>query len=161
MIPVSEFKRMLKIENELIVKQTAGLSQADTLIQPSPSGNCMNWVLGHLLESQIIMLEMLGGLSPLPQSDLKRYERESEPILHEEPGVLSVDTLLAGLEKLHQSITVRLDEMDEADFVQEIKIGERTRTRGWQVFFLHFHYTYHLGQLELLRQLTGRTDKII
>ncbi len=24
-----------------------------------------------------------------------------------------------------------------------------------------FHYTYHLGQLELLRQLTGRTEKLI
>jgi hypothetical protein len=27
--------------------------------------------------------------------------------------------------------------------------------------FLHFHYTYHLGQLETLRQLAGRRDKVI
>ena len=29
------------------------------------------------------------------------------------------------------------------------------------VAFLHWHETYHVGQLELLRQLAGTNDKII
>ena len=32
---------------------------------------------------------------------------------------------------------------------------------GEGTVFLHFHYTYHVGQLEVLRQLAGKTDKLI
>jgi hypothetical protein len=152
---------MLKIENNLIHEQTNGLSQHDTLIQPEPSGNCMNWVLGHLLDSQITMLSLLGGESPVEPAVLERYRRESEPILVEGEGVLELQTLLAGHDQVFASITTQLNEMTEADFEQEIQQGERRMTRGWRVFFLHFHYTFHIGQLELLRQMAGKTDKII
>ena len=30
-----------------------------------------------------------------------------------------------------------------------------------RIFFLYFHETYHVGQTELLRQLTGVDDKVI
>ena len=61
MITKADLIKMLVIENNLIHDQTNGLNQADTLIQPQ-GGNCMNWVLGHLLESQIIMLKALNGI---------------------------------------------------------------------------------------------------
>lgn len=30
-------------------RNTAGLSHEDSLVQPQPAGNCLNWVLGHIL----------------------------------------------------------------------------------------------------------------
>ncbi len=161
MITIPELSRMLSIENEIIHDQTGGLTQADTLVQPRPSGNCMNWVLGHLLESQISLLAALGGESPFDPARLTRYERESQPILGEEPGVLPLDQLLAGHDAVFAAIDARLGELSEADFEEEIQIRDRPVKRGWRVFFLHFHYTYHIGQLEFLRQLAGKTDKII
>jgi uncharacterized damage-inducible protein DinB len=161
MIAISDFVRMLSIENELIHDQTNGLSQAETLVQPQPSGNCMNWVLGHLLESQISMLKALGGESPIDAQELERYRRESDPIAGEDPGVLPLERLLEGHDQVHAAIITCLNAMTDADFDQEIQQGERKVKRGWRVFFLHFHYTYHVGQLELLRQLAGRTEKII
>jgi len=161
MITIPELSRMLSIENEIIHDQTGGLTQADTLVQPRPSGNCMNWVLGHLLESQISLLSALGGESPFDPARLARYERESQPILGEEPGVLPLDQLLAGHDAVFAAIDARLGELSEADFEEEIQIRDRPVKRGWRVFFLHFHYTYHIGQLEFLRQLAGKTDKII
>jgi hypothetical protein len=161
MIHVTDFIKMLSIENSLIQTQTAGLNQADTLIQPAPSGNCMNWVLGHTLENQIELLTTLGGESPLAGATLAVYGRESEPVRADGPGVLPLETLLDGHARLHAALAARLAEMTDADFDREVRLGERVMSLGWRVFFLHFHYTYHIGQLELLRQLAGKTEKLI
>jgi hypothetical protein len=160
MITKADLIKMLVIENNLIHDQTNGLSQADTLIQPQ-GGNCMNWVLGHLLESQISMLKSIDGISPIDPVLLGRYKRESAPITADGEGVLSLDALLDGHDKVHAAIAVRLSDMSETDFEVEIQQGERKVIRGWRVFFLHFHYTYHIGQLEQLRQLAGKTEKVI
>jgi hypothetical protein len=160
MITIVDLIKMLVIENNLIHDQTNDLSQIDTLIQP-PGGNCMNWVLGHLLESQVSMLKALDGNPPIDPVLLDRYKRESAPITADSEGVLSLEALLDGHDKVHAAIAARLSEMSESDFAVEIQQGERKVIRGWRVFFLHFHYTYHIGQLEQLRQLAGKTEKII
>ena len=77
MFSTQEFIRILSIEQNVVQMQTKELTQADTLIQPQPGGNCMNWVLGHLLDNQITVLELLGGESPVSQSELAAYQRES------------------------------------------------------------------------------------
>ena len=161
MITIQDFIRLLTMENNLIHDQTNGLTQADTLIQPLPGGNCMNWVLGHLLESQISMLKALDGISPIDPVLLDRYKRESAPIKLHGEGVMTLQSLLEGHDTLNAAIVNRLSEMNEVDFEVEIQQGERKVIRGWRVFFLHFHYTYHIGQLELLRQLAGKTEKVI
>jgi hypothetical protein len=161
MITVQEFSRLLAIENNLILSQAEGLSHADMLLQPQPSGNCMNWVLGHILDSQIDMLQALGQESPLPGLDLGLYQRESQRLIQDGPGVLRPEALLDGLTTLHKALLAALAACGEEDFAREISANGRTMTLGWRLFFLHFHYTYHVGQLELLRQLSGRTDKIV
>lgn len=161
MISIGDFSKMLTIESNLIKAQTAGLAQADTLIQPSPGGNCMNWVLGHTLESLLEMLELLGGEAPLDRLALSTYRRESEPVRGDGPGVWTLEALLDGHARVQAALAARLSQMSEADFAAEVRFGERVMTLGWRAFFLHFHHTYHVGQLEMLRQLAGRTEKII
>ena len=47
--------------NVSVVKmQTQGLTHADTLIQPHFGGNCLNWVLGHIVENRDRILELIG-----------------------------------------------------------------------------------------------------
>jgi hypothetical protein len=161
MISKSDFIRILTVNHNLIKKQTEGLSQADTLIQPQPSGNCMNWVLGHALENQVTLLELLGARSPINGETLVAYRRESEPVRDEGEGVLSLERLLEAHEVVHNALIAWLEEMNEGDFSREIQYNERTTTLGWRFLFSYFHYTYHVGQLELLRQLAGRTEKVI
>jgi len=51
--------------------------------------------------------------------------------------------------------------MQDDDFGKEIEWNGKSVTVGWKVYFFFFHFTYHLGQLELLRNLAGRTEKVI
>lgn len=161
MIQIADLIRMLSIENNVVHDQTSGLTHADTLIQPQPGANCMNWVLGHMLENQVSLLEAIGGELPIQSAALERYQRTSEPVMQDEPGLPTLEELLDGHDRVHAAISARLAEMSDADFAVEIPRGDRMVTRGWRVFFLHFHYTYHLGQLEFLRQAAGKTDKVI
>ena len=161
MLSPKDFIRLFTIENDLIKNQTAGLTQAETLIQPQPSGNCMNWVLGHILETQVTLLTAVGGVSPVDPGALAIYKRESEPITAGGPGVLPVERLLADIDAVHAALAARLAEMGPEDFAVEIQQGERRFTLAWRLLFLHFHYTYHVGQLELLRQLAGHGEKIV
>ncbi len=161
MIPISDFRKILSMELEIIKEQTKGLTQADTLIQPQPGGNCMNWVLGHLLDNQVLVLEILGGESPIGKTVLSRYTRESDPIAAGSGGILELDTLLDWHVKVNTALKTRLDQMTETDFDQELMLWDKNATLGWRVFFLHFHYTYHIGQLEFLRNLAGHTEKVI
>jgi hypothetical protein len=161
MLTTQDFIQLYAIEQGIIERQTAGLTQADTLIQPQPSGNCMNWVLGHLLETQLGVLALLGQAAPIDLAEVAIYRRESEPIRGNQAGVLSLERLLEHHRTVTTLIGARLAEMSDADFATVITRGERTMTVGYRLFFLHFHYSYHVGQLELLRQLAGKIDKVI
>lgn len=161
MISISDFKRILSMEQEIIEEQTRDLTQADSLIQPQPGGNCLNWVLGHLLHNLILILVSLGGISPIETQALKRYERGSEPVKGQADDVLDISFLLKGLQTIHQNVQKKLDLMTEVDFDREVPHWDSTAPLGWRVFFLQFHHTYHIGQLEPLRNLAGRTEKVI
>lgn len=51
--------------------------------------------------------------------------------------------------------------MNEAEIDVEIPKIQRSARRGWMLFFMEFHHAYHIGQLELLRNLAGHTEKVI
>jgi len=161
MITIRNLQRIFEMENEIIHDQVNGLTQEDSLLQPQPGGNCLNWVLGHLLTNQVEIILAMGGTPPFNPAQVARYDRDSEPIRGEEEGVLPLYTLVSMHDQIHEVLNQLLDTAREEDFEKEILIGERKMTLGWRVFFLHFHYTYHIGQLEFLRQLAGKLDKII
>ena len=118
-------------------------------------------MLGHALDTLVTILETLGGSSPVDKKSLARDPHGSEPVLQEGPGVWNLEDLLAGFDQVGKTITSRLQMMQDEDFEKEIEWNGKTVTVGWKVLFFFFHYTYHLGQLELLRNLAGRTEKVI
>src|SRR5258707_13686376 len=70
----------------VIGRQTAGLTHADSLLQPAMRGNCLNWVLGHIAASRNVILRMLGEEPVLTVEYAERYKRGSEPVLGAEEG---------------------------------------------------------------------------
>jgi len=169
MITISEYARMLEMEQDIIHLQTEGLSDADLLTQPPNGGNCMEWVLGHIADGLATILRVLDALPPENLPDLRRYRRGSAPILGPAAGLLGRRMIeqrqiqaKEALDMLQAAAQTRLAEMDEAAFDEEIIIfGDQARRRGWWALFVLFHHSYHVGQLEILRNIAGKTDKII
>lgn len=161
MIRIEDFAKMLEGEHEIMRQQTADLNQADSLLQPQPGGNCLNWVMGHLVVNLFEILEILEGELPEDLPDLTRYRIGSEPIQGEGDGVLSLQELIESYTELNNAVLNRLGGMSEADFEQEVDFWQGKKQRGYVAFFYFFHHTYHLGQLEYLRNLAGKTEKVI
>jgi uncharacterized damage-inducible protein DinB len=146
--------------NAMIVKmQAEGLTNEDSL-RRIPNGNCLNWVVGHIVVSRDDVLETLGE-PPVMGDQGVRYKRGSEPLTKADEGMLPLEELLTWLERSQERIAAALSRMDEAALTREIVTGDRKRTAGQQAFFQYFHESYHVGQTELFRQLAGRDDKII
>ncbi len=161
MITAKEYQSMLEGNLELIKEQIKDVSDSEMLIQPPNGGNCMLWTLGHLTESLIPILRFLDGKKTEGLTDLSRFERGSEPILGPEAGLMTASELMTAYEVLHQAVLEKLEPMTDADFDEEVPGFGRPARRGWMLFFMEFHHAYHIGQLELLRNLAGHTEKII
>jgi uncharacterized damage-inducible protein DinB len=162
MITIQDYIRLLNSNAEIIKLQTAGLTMTDMLAQPANGGNCMLWVLGHLTDNLNEILAVVGGTSPENMMDLSRFARGSQPITGYEADLPTPEQLLAAYDQLHDAVISRLGETDEAYFDEEIELWPGSKaTRGWYAYFFSFHHSYHIGQLELLRNLAGHTEKLI
>ena len=148
--------------NASIIKlQAAGLGHADSVLQPPYRGNCLNWVLGHILESRNTVLGLLGGEAALDPTVASRYARDSEPIVADGPGIAPLEELLRALDQSQEQISGKLAALSAEDYERETPFISRAMPLSEIIFFMYFHECYHTGQTEPLRQLAGKNDKVI
>lgn len=141
--------------------QTAGLNQEDSLLQTDYNINCLNWTLGHILVYRGRILTMTGGQAPFTDGELDRYLRESEPITDDGPGVWPLEKLIGTIASSQEMIDEVVGDLSDEGFAAESEVDGRMVRLSKRLFFDYFHDTYHTGQTEILRQVTGKADKII
>lgn len=148
------------MNNRVLHRQIDGLTHADSLVQPPVRGNCLNWILGHILVHRDYVLDALGSEKLLDEETTKRYDRESAPITEDGDDVMSFETQVALLDESLARISAALAGATAESLAADLPDGVM-QTVGRSVDFLHWHETYHIGQTELLRQLAGKDDKVI
>ncbi|MBU0496013.1 MAG: DinB family protein [Chloroflexi bacterium] len=148
------------LTQQVIHLQTEGLTHADSLLQPPFRGNCLNWVLGHIVEGRNRALVALGEPPIWGETETARYQRGAAPITRDKPAQ-PLEDLLRDLDESQERIATALARLAPGALAQSVQIGQHERSRGGHVAFLHWHETYHTGQLELLRQLAGTNDVVI
>ncbi|MEP7291659.1 MAG: DinB family protein [Chloroflexota bacterium] len=146
----------------ILTRQTAGLTHADSLLQLPFRGNCLNWVIGHILSRRNEMLELVGAETVGTEVQRARYNTGSEPITRHEDA-LSFEQILADLATAQERLIAGLELMTPDDLNAPVTTIQKDppptveeRLRG-----LLWHETYHVGQTEILRQLAGTNDKVI
>ena len=151
----------LERNSGIIKAQTQGLTHSDSLRQLPFRGNCLNWVLGHIAANRNDMLLFLGEKAILSEAHGTRYGYGSEPVCGDAGDILTLEQLLAALEKGQEALAARLENIAAEELEREVQSFLGTTTLGQLVFFLYWHESYHAGQTELLRQLAGKDDKVI
>ena len=150
---------LFKVNHHLLKRQAEGLTHEESLLQMPFRGNCLNWVLGHILVSRDRALELLGIKSNWTDAEIERYKFDSEPITSaDDPAVLPLERLLADIETTQKQLEEGFAEISEAQLAEK---DENGRTVAERLLFIAWHEGYHTGQTEYLRQLAGRDDKII
>jgi hypothetical protein len=137
----------------LIHHLTDDLTQTESLLQPPFEANCLNWVVGHIVNGRNSALKVLGQSPVWDEAAVARYKTGSDPIRGPGCGERSLDALLADLDAAAQRIAAALATMSEADLARLVKTDRGVKSVAHHVAGLHWHETYHTGQLELLRAL--------
>ena len=145
---------------QIVKMQTDGLSHADSLLLPPFRANCLNWVIGHILEGRNRVVSLLDQDPFWGEEVLSRYARGSNSIVSDEQA-LPLERLLEDLDRSQDLIEAGLDRITPGQLAQPVAGDRRGRTLGELLEDLHWHETYHLGQLEILRQLAGTDDVVI
>jgi hypothetical protein len=139
----------------LIDKFAADLTHEDSIAQPLFRANSFNWVLGHILVSRDRVLRLLDRSPILQEAETKLYDTGSVPI--SSATAVSFEKLMHSLDLSQKSITDGLTSLNPQD-LEKIYDEERNQTVGDRIAGLHWHETYHVGQLEILRQVNGERE---
>lgn len=136
----------------LINKLVDGLSNDDSLVQPPFEANCLNWVLGHILAGRNEALTYLHAEPIWGETELARYKTGSPPIT-EADEALSLGRLMSDFEESQGRILAALENVSPEALAEVVDTRFGERPAGQHIAGLHWHETYHTGQLELLRAL--------
>jgi uncharacterized damage-inducible protein DinB len=141
----------------------SGLTHEDSLIQPQPGGNCMNWVVGHLVRTYNNNILPLLGQEPVLAADiLKSYERGSAE-LHNPSEALPLDELLAAWDETTNRVDAGLAAVTPKALNRPAPFSPRNNsdeTVRSLLSIVIFHQAYHCGQTGLLRRMAGKEGAI-
>ena len=151
------------LRNVRVLKmQTDNLSHEQSLLQLPFRGNCLNWIVGHILTNRNNVFKLLGAADMIEDVDVSQYQRDSDPITPDSDEVIRLEELLAMLDRYQENLEKVLSNMPDSEFERKLAFfGNTEMTVGEWLLFFYFHDTYHIGQSEILRQAAGMDDKII
>ena len=139
----------------LIGKFAAGLTLEDSIAQPPFKANTFNWVLGHILVSRDRALRLLDLAPVLDLTEKSLYETGSIPVNVE--TAVSLNRLLQILDASQTALVGGLEAVS-AEALEELYDDQRKQSVEDRLAGLHWHETYHVGQLEILRQVSGERE---
>jgi hypothetical protein len=153
----------LETNYNVIQRQVKGLTHEDSLLQPPFRGNCLNWVMGHLIWRRDSMLQLLDEPTVWTKTQHARYERDSQPITSGDDA-FRFEQIMADFGTAQERLVNTLKQRTAENLMEvqkELVPGAPPQSIAEWLHFLVWHETYHVGQTELLRQLTGVNDKVI
>lgn len=156
---IAVYRQMAGVIHRVASLAVQDITHEESLAQPGPNGNCINWILGHLIRVNDNIMRLLGQN---PLGGFERYERGGAPIKNGE-GAADFSKLLQAWDESTRRIDeglsgITLDALDRpAPFSPTGNPNETVRSL---LTTLLFHQSYHTGQLGMLRRIAGKPGAI-
>jgi len=146
---------LFQLTHYAVTVNTAGVTHEESLQAPPAGGNCMNWVLGHIVASRNGVLLALGEKPVWTAERFDHYKRGSDG-LADRAKAIRFDAILADFNASQKTIESALGRISDADLAASLAQEDIPKN----VATLHFHESYHTGQLGILRRFLGKTGAI-
>ncbi|HEX2076609.1 MAG TPA: DinB family protein [Longimicrobium sp.] len=160
---VEVFQHQARMAHQVVRVNTEGLTHEDSLVQPQPDGNCLNFVLGHLLNVYDQALPLLGQRPVLGAEALHRYRRGAPP-LTDPAEAMPFSELLAAWDTASERFQAGLATLDPEAMERPMpgpdSGGKLTETVRSLLATILFHQAYHAGQTGVLRRIAGKPGAI-
>lgn len=156
---VDALRMLFGINYEVLKNNLDGITHEQSLLQPQGGGNCLNWVLGHIVATRDIALQLLKQEPVWSKEEAASYRRGSPPI-RDAAQAQPLDKIFADLGRSQDRLAAALAQATESQLsapAPDRSVGE---TVGDTLFVLHMHDAYHAGQTGLLRRMAGHQGAI-
>ena len=153
------YRQMAGMIHRVVSLATQDISHEESLTQPGPNVNCMNWVLGHLIRVNDNVIRLVGQQ---PLGGFERYERGGAPLKNGDDAT-DFKTLLQAWDESTRRINQGLSEITAERLDQAAPFspsGNPNETVRSLLTTLFFHQSYHTGQLGMLRRFAGKPGAI-
>lgn len=153
---------LFEFSYNVTLANTEGFTHEDSLRQP-PAGNCLNWIVGHIVATRQHIVGLLGGRPLWTKEEMPRYDRRSDAILGEGPGVLRFDRIRADLDRTQELMRAAWKTIDAGRLAAPLPPDQnpfQLETVGEMLAAFAFHESYHAGQCGVLRRLLGKDGAI-
>jgi uncharacterized damage-inducible protein DinB len=159
---VEIFRLSMQVTDQVLKMNLKDITHEESLIAPQPAGNCLNWVVGHLVCIYNEMLPLLDQ-APLAERDkLQRYARGTAPIQNAteamqfgELQTLWQQTIARVEDGLANLTPEQLDSLAPSSPTNNPKETVRSL-----LTVISFHQAYHAGQTGTLRRIIGKPGAI-
>ena len=159
----NELAQMYEFSYGAIKRNLDDVTNEDSLVQPPGAGNCLNWVLGHIVVARNTILSLAGG-TPVVGDDVAAYYRRGSEPLRLGDKVPDLATLRGLLSDTQQQLVPALAALSDEALAQPVPEQMRrpplTGSVADALIRLHYHEGYHNGQMGLLRRLAGKEGAI-
>ncbi len=156
MIDAEQLITLYTTTYDIIKRQTADMTQAESQLQFPFDGNCLNWTLGHITVARCNLLSMLDETDTVwDWAEAKRYIPGSAPITSSEDAC-PLDKILEALDRTQERLTEVLKNTSQ----EKLDSPFEDKTLGETLAFYNTHEAYHTGQIELCRRLAGKKEVI-
>ncbi|MCP3960100.1 MAG: DinB family protein [bacterium] len=147
----------LGYNNYTFHRNTEGVSHQESLVQPHPGGNCLNWVVGHLASSRDQMRGLVGLAPTLGENESPVYARSAEP-LTDASKAADFDQLTAAFAQDQDDILTAVAGLTAEQLAAPAPFSPGNNPRETVATLLAglvFHEAYHIGQTGVLRRIAG------
>jgi uncharacterized damage-inducible protein DinB len=141
----------------VVLANLKGLADEQYFQAPQGGGNCLNWVLGHLVQARNGALIMLGQDPVIDAGLIDRYQRGSDAVTADDDAVPSVD-LRSAFKRSQRGLLTGLDGLTDGAIAAPAPFSptnDPDETVGSLLAGLLFHEAYHAGQLGVIRRTLG------
>lgn len=159
---IDVLRHQTRLVHRVVQINVDGVTQAESLVQPQPAGNCMNWVVGHLLAIYHNVLPLLGQEPVLDATALKRYDRGSAP-LRNSADALDISELMKAWDECCMRVDAGLASLSDetlAEPAPRSPTNNPNETIGSLLSTVCWHQAYHSGQLGVIRRIAGKPGAI-
>ena len=158
----SDLAKMFEFSYAAIQRNLQDLTHAESIFTPQNGGNCLNWVLGHVVVARNGALNLIGSTPVQLGEKMALYQRGSAPSGGEQ--YLDLATLRGFLDDSHQRLIPELAGISDSVLARSVPEPYNrpplTGSIGDALIRLHYHEGYHNGQIGLLRRMAGKEGAI-
>jgi hypothetical protein len=150
----------LKGTQQLVGMYLSDLSDADLLVRPAPAANHLAWQLGHLINSEVMLVKELLPDAPypaLPAGFGKQYGKEGAAA--DGPhGFLTKSQYLELFQQVRQATLTTVGKLSDADLDRANTgvLAQFAPTLGALLLLVSNHTLMHAGQFTVARRKLGK-----